>query len=145
MSDPADPASPQDPANPPNPLDLFASAQQAIAAQAQAAQQTVEGSAGGGVVRVEMTGSGELVGVTLAPQVVDPDDVEMLQDLILAAVRDASAQVTELQRQALGAFGQIDLGAIGGMIGELGGPGGMGGPGGLGGPDDQGPPGGQVR
>jgi DNA-binding YbaB/EbfC family protein len=131
---------PTDPDSPPNPMDLLASAQQAIAAQAQAAQRTVEGSAGGGVVRVEMTGGGELVGISLAPEVVDPDDVEMLQDLILAAVRDATARVAELQSQALGAFGQIDLGSLGGLFGDLGR-----GPGGPGDAGDPGPSGGQGR
>ncbi len=99
------------------PFDLFASAQQVLAAQAQAAQQTVEGSAGGGVVKVQMTGLGEVVGVTLAPEVVAPEDVEMLQDLILAAIRDATTKVADLTRDALGGLGQIDFGAIGQMLG----------------------------
>jgi DNA-binding YbaB/EbfC family protein len=100
-----------------SPFDLLASAQQAMAAQADAVKQVVEGTAGGGVVRVEMTGGGEVTGVTLSPQVVDPDDIEMLQDLIVAAIRDATTKVTELQRAALGALGQIDLGSLGGLLG----------------------------
>ena len=95
----------------PNPMDLLASAQEAMAAQAEAVARTVEGTAGGGVVRVTMTGGGEVTGVTLSPEVVDPADVEMLQDLILAALRDAGAKVVELQREALGSLGQIDLGS----------------------------------
>jgi len=95
----------------PNPMDLLASAQEAMAAQAEAAARTVEGTAGGGVVKVTMTGGGEVTGITLSPQVVDPTDVEMLQDLILAALRDAGAKVVELQREALGSLGQIDLGS----------------------------------
>jgi hypothetical protein len=63
--------------------------------------------------------------VSLAPEVVDPDEVEMLQDLIVAALHDAAARVTALQREALGAFGDLDLGGLGG----LGGAGGTGGPG----------------
>lgn len=51
----------------------------------------VEGSAGGGVVTALVSGKGEIVGVTLDPSVVDPDDLEMLQDLIVAAVADAQA------------------------------------------------------
>jgi DNA-binding YbaB/EbfC family protein len=102
-------------------MELLASAQEAMAAQAEAASRTVEGSAGGGVVRVTMTGGGEVTAVTLAPEVVDPSDVEMLQDLIVAAVHDAGAKVAEMQRAALGALGQIDLGSA---FGELfGGPG----------------------
>ena len=95
----------------PNPMDLLASAQEAMAAQAEAAARTVEGTAGGGVVKVTMTGGGEVTDITLSPQVVDPTDVEMLQDLILAALRDAGAKVVELQREALGSLGQIDLGS----------------------------------
>jgi hypothetical protein len=95
----------------PNPMELLASAQEAMAAQAEAAARTVEGTAGGGVVKVTMTGGGEVTGITLSPQVVDPNDVEMLQDLILAALRDAGAKVVELQREALGSLGQIDLGS----------------------------------
>jgi len=100
-----------------SPFDLLASAQQAMAAQADAVKQVVEGTAGGGVVRVTMTGGGEVTGVTLSPEVVDPDDIDMLQDLIVAAIRDATAKVTELQRAALGALGQLDLGSLGGMLG----------------------------
>jgi hypothetical protein len=103
---------------------LLESAQQAFSAQAQAAQQVVEGSAGGGVVTVEMTGNGEVTRVTLAPEVVDPDDIDMLQDLIVAALHDAGVKVTELQRQALGALGGLDIGGLGEMFGGLaGGPG----------------------
>jgi DNA-binding YbaB/EbfC family protein len=92
-------------------------AQEALSAQARAAQQVVEGSAGGGVVTVSMNGSGEVLAVGLAPEVVDPDDVEMLQDLIVAALHDAGQKVTELQREALGALGGLDLGGLGGMLG----------------------------
>jgi hypothetical protein len=103
---------------------LLESAQQALSAQSKAAEEIVEGRSGGGVVSVEMSGAGEVLSVTLAPEVVDPDEIEMLQDLIVAALHDAATQVTELQRQALGAFGGIDLGGMG-----LGGPGGPAGPG----------------
>jgi DNA-binding YbaB/EbfC family protein len=98
---------------------LLESAQQAFSAQAEAAQQVVEGTAGGGVVKVEMTGNGEVTSVVLAPEVVDPDDVEMLQDLIVAALHDAGVKVTELQRQALGALGGLDIGGLGEMFGGL--------------------------
>ncbi len=103
--------------------DLLASAQQAMSAQAEAAAQVVEGSAGGGVVTVEMTGAGEVRAVRLAPEVVDPNDIDMLQDLIVAALHDAGLKVTELQRQALGAFGGLDLGNLGGLLGGGPGPG----------------------
>ena len=118
---------------------LLESAQQAFSAQAEAAQQTVEGSAGGGVVTVTMTGAGEVTAVSLAREVVDPDDVDMLQDLIVAALHDAGLKVTELQQQALGAFGGLDLGGIGDVLGGLTGGGGSG-PGGSG-PGEPGLPG----
>jgi hypothetical protein len=98
---------------------LLASAQQAISAQAEAARTTVEGSAGGGVVTVTMTGTGEVTDVTIAPEVVDPDDVEMLQDLIVAALHDAGLKVTEMQREAMGALGGLDIGSLGDMFGGL--------------------------
>jgi nucleoid-associated protein EbfC len=101
---------------------LLESAQAAFSAQARAAEQVVEGSAGGGVVTVEMTGAGEVRSVSLAPEVVDPDEVEMLQDLIVAALHDAATRVTALQREALGAFGDLDLGGLGGLGGAGGGP-----------------------
>ena len=96
---------------------LLESAQQALSAQADAANQVVEGSAGGGVVTVEMTGSGEVRSVRLAPEVVDPADIDMLQDLIVAALHDAGLKVTELQRKALGAFGGIDPSGLGDLFG----------------------------
>ena len=58
-------------------------------AQAELAQLTVEGTAGGGAVKVVATGQQEIVSITIDPEVVDPEDVEMLQDLVLAAVTDA--------------------------------------------------------
>jgi nucleoid-associated protein EbfC len=98
---------------------LLESAQQALTAHAQAAEQVVTGTAGGGVVSVEMTGAGEVRSVTLAPEVVDPADIDMLQDLIVAALHDAAHQVTELQRKALGSLGGLgDM--LGGMSGRAG-------------------------
>ena len=63
------------------------------------ASARVEGSAGGGMVKVEATGTGQVESVTIDPQVVDPDDVEMLQDLVVSAVRDAVDKATELKQQ----------------------------------------------
>ena len=76
--------------------------QQLMAAQAELADLEVEGSAGGGLVRATMTGSGELTGVTIAPEVVDPADVETLQDLVTAAVRDAARAASELTQEKMG-------------------------------------------
>src|SRR5947199_8097620 len=85
--------------------------EQLMQAQAEAAEQTVQGHAGGGVVTVEVTGGMEFRNVTIDPKAVDPDDVEMLQDLVLAAIRDAVAKVNELNQQALGGLG--GLGGLG--------------------------------
>ena len=80
-------------------------------ARATAAEAEVEGQSGGGMVKVRVTGSMEFRDVTIDPTVVDPSDVPMLQDLVLAAVRDAVARATELSEQAMGS---IDLGPLGG-------------------------------
>jgi DNA-binding YbaB/EbfC family protein len=79
--------------------------QQLMDAQQTAAAQVVEGRAGGGVVTVTVTGGLEFRDVTIDPSVVDPDDVQMLQDLVLAAIRDAVTCANELNREALGGLG----------------------------------------
>ncbi|HUO37161.1 MAG TPA: YbaB/EbfC family nucleoid-associated protein [Mycobacterium sp.] len=76
--------------------------QQLMEAQEQLANTEVHGQAGGGLVQVTMKGSGEVVGVAIDPKVVDPDDVETLQDLIVGALADASKQVTILAQSRLG-------------------------------------------
>lgn len=92
--------------------------QQMMAAQEEQARQTVVGSAGGGKVTVEMTGGGEFRNVTIAPDAVDPEDVEMLEELVLAALRDASARVAELQESAMGSIGLPEIGGLGGLLGD---------------------------
>lgn len=85
-----------------NPL---AQAQEMLAkAQEELAASTVEGTAGGGAVRVKMSGDQKIQGITIAPEVVDPDDVEMLQDLIMAAIADASERASEMQAKSMGAL-----------------------------------------
>ena len=86
--------------------------EQLMAAQAEAAEKVVEGHAGGGVVTVEVTGGMDFRKVTISPEAVDPDDVEMLEDLVLAAIHDAMAKVNELQQEAMGG-----LGGLGGLLG----------------------------
>ena len=67
-----------------------------------------EGVAGGGAVKVAVTGNGEFTGVTIRPDAVDPADVTMLEDLVLAAVRDASAQVNAaVQQRLMGGLGNL--------------------------------------
>jgi DNA-binding YbaB/EbfC family protein len=88
------------------------------AAQDELADATVEGSAGGGMVKVVVTGTGEVQSVQIAPDVVDPDDVEMLEDLVLAAVTDGLRRSHDLQQESLGGVtGGLDLGALGGLLG----------------------------
>ena len=94
---------------------LFDSAQQLVAAQQEAAAQEVVGRSGGGKVEIAVTGAGEFRRVTISPDVVDPDDVNLLEDLVLAALHDAMAQVNDAQSSALGG---IDLGQLGGLLGN---------------------------
>lgn len=96
---------------------LLGAASQMVEAQAQAANQTAVGSAGGGAVQITVTGGGEFTKIEIQPAVVDPADVTMLEDLVLAALRDAMAKVQQMQTGALGGF---DLGSIQGMLGGLG-------------------------
>lgn len=65
-------------------------------AQEEIEAKEVEASAGGGAVSVRVNGKKELLEVNLKPEVVDPDDIEMLQDLIIAAVNEAMRQITEI-------------------------------------------------
>lgn len=76
--------------------------QQLMEAQEQLAASEVQGQAGGGLVQVTMRGNGEVLAVSIDPKVVDPSDVETLQDLIVGAVADASRQVTVLAQNRLG-------------------------------------------
>src|ERR1700733_15313260 len=76
--------------------------QQLMEAQEALANAEVHGQAGGGLVRVTMRGSGEVIGISIDPKVVDPDEVETLQDLVVGALTDASKQVTILAQTRLG-------------------------------------------
>ena len=72
--------------------------------QRQMAAVKVEGTAGGGMVKAEMNGSKELLSITIDKEAVDPDDVDMLQDLVKAAVNEASRKVDEQMQSSLGAM-----------------------------------------
>ena len=88
-----------------NPKKMMQQVQQMQAQmQAQMAALQVEGSAGGGMVKATMNGSKELLGVVIEKDVVDPNDVEMLQDLVVAAVNEASRKVDEEMSKSLGAM-----------------------------------------
>jgi nucleoid-associated protein EbfC len=84
--------------------------------QAELAETEVQGSAGGGVVRAVVTGKQSLVSVTIDPSAVDPDDVEMLQDLVTAAINEALDASRRLAEQKMGAM--QSLGGLGGLLGR---------------------------
>ena len=73
-------------------------------AQADLGEQKIEGTAGGGMVTVIVTGHKEVVDVIIKEEVVDPEDIEMLQDLVLAATNDALKKTEELTNQTMGQF-----------------------------------------
>jgi nucleoid-associated protein EbfC len=86
------------------------------AAQEQLKSETVEASAGGGMVTVKMSGDLEVREVRIDPAAVDPEDVEILADMVLAAVNEALRMAQELVEQRMGgATGGLDLGALGGL------------------------------
>lgn len=70
--------------------------------QEELANTDVEGTAGGGAIIVKMNGHREIRGITISPEVVDPEDVDMLQDLLLAAFSDATRKAQELAEERLG-------------------------------------------
>lgn len=84
-------------------------------AQEEIAELEVTGSAGGGTVNAVVTGAGDLVRIEIAPEAVDPDDVEMLQDLVVAAVNDALRSAREVEQEKLGGLAG-GLGLPPGMI-----------------------------
>jgi nucleoid-associated protein EbfC len=128
---------------PPNLQKMLQQAQEMMAAQQEAQEalkeERVETSAGGGMVKVVVTGDLRLQEIRLDPDVVDPEDVEMLQDLVLAAVNQALTQAEEIvarKMEGVSGGGGFDpasalesLGLGGGLGGLMGG--GPGGPGGL--------------
>ena len=76
--------------------------EQLIKAQQEIAEMEIEGSAGGSLVTATVTGSGELVGLVIKPEAVDPSDTETLADLIVAAIRDATNQAQAVAASKLG-------------------------------------------
>jgi DNA-binding YbaB/EbfC family protein len=124
----------------PNIQNMLKQAQEVMAAQQEAQdalkEQRVDASAGGGMVKVVMTGDLKVESLTIDPDAVDPEDVEMLQDLILAATNEALRQAVDLQEKAMqgaaGAGGFDPMPALEGLglgdaLGGLGAGGGVGG------------------
>jgi DNA-binding YbaB/EbfC family protein len=89
--------------------------QQMAAAQEQLKHETVEASAGGGMVMVRMAGDLEVKAVTIDPAAVDPEDVEILADMVVAAVNEAMRMAQELAASKLGGASGLDLGDLGGL------------------------------
>ncbi len=86
--------------------------------QAELADTEVHGTAGGGVVEAIVTGKQELRSVTIDPAAVDPDDVEMLQDLVVAAVNDALESSRQIAEQKMAAVTGGLAGGLGGLLGR---------------------------
>jgi DNA-binding YbaB/EbfC family protein len=105
-----------------DPMNLFAQVQK-MQADMQAAQEAlaaerVEASVGGGVVKATVSGDGTLLTISIDPSVVDPADVDTLEDLVVAAVHEATRLAKEKQQETLGGvmpanLGGLDLGALG--------------------------------
>lgn len=87
--------------------------QQLAKAQQELSEREFVGTAGGGMVKATVTGGPELVSIEIAPQVVDPEDVEMLEDLVVAAVRQAMEAAVEAANTQLGGL----TGGLGGLLG----------------------------
>ena len=115
---------------PPNLGKMLQQAQEMMAAQQEAQEslknERVEASAGGGMVKVVMTGDMRLDSIAIDPDAVDPDDVEMLQDMVVAAVNEAVRSAQELQESKLGGaaggfdpMSALDALGMGGMGGGL--------------------------
>lgn len=79
---------------------------QMLEAQEGLKEQIVEGTVAGGMVTVKANGDGQILDVIIKPEVVDPEDIEMLQDLILAATNDAVTKASDLKERTMGQFTQ---------------------------------------
>jgi DNA-binding YbaB/EbfC family protein len=96
---------------------LQAMQQQMADAQESLGDETVEISAGGGAVKVVMTGHQKLVSIVLEPDVVDPDDIDMLQDLIVSAVNQAVEASQELAAEKMGSVtGGLNIPGLSGLL-----------------------------
>lgn len=104
----------------PNAQDMMAQVQRMQqdmeAAQAQLAQETVSASSGGGMVTVVVTGDLRVTSVTIDPEAVDPEDVDMLADMVTAAVNEGLRAAQELAASRMGGATEgLDLGGLGGL------------------------------
>ncbi|WP_238017514.1 YbaB/EbfC family nucleoid-associated protein [Dactylosporangium sp. AC04546] len=90
--------------------------QQMVAAQAELAEAELTGTAGGGLVTAVVRGSGEVVSIKIDPKAVDPDDVETLEDLVVAALHNAAQAARDLTEAKMGPL-TAGLGGLGGGLG----------------------------
>lgn len=81
--------------------------EEAMQAQKEVEESEVEGTASNGLVSVVMNGNKDVTSVTINPDIVDPDDIEMLEDLIVVALNDASSKIEEIKKQKMGKFGGL--------------------------------------
>ena len=72
--------------------------------QEELAKMTIEATSGGGAITVEITGQQEITSIKISPEVVDPEDVELLEDMILAAIKEATQKSRELMEKKMGAL-----------------------------------------
>jgi hypothetical protein len=88
--------------------------QDMMAAQEQLKNEEVEASAGGGMVTVKVSGDGVVKAITIDPEAIDPEDPELLQDMVLAATNEALRSAQELATSKMGGLtGGMDLGSLG--------------------------------
>jgi nucleoid-associated protein EbfC len=85
-------------------------------AQEEAANEVVEASAGGGMVRVKANGAGEVIEIAIDPRAIDPDDPDLLADMILAAVNEALRASRALMESKMSGLIPGDLGGLGGLL-----------------------------
>ena len=86
--------------------------QQMVQMQAELDERTYDGTAGGGAVSCTVSGKRELTSLTIKPEAVDPDDVEMLQDMIIAAVNDALRKGEETREREMSTLGGAGMGGM---------------------------------
>jgi hypothetical protein len=85
-------------------------------AQEEAAKEVVEASAGGGMVTVKANGAGDVVEIRIDPKAIDPDDPELLADMVLAAVNEALRSARGLMESKMSGIVPGDLGGLGGLL-----------------------------
>jgi DNA-binding YbaB/EbfC family protein len=87
--------------------------QQMAATQEALAKETVEASSGGGMVVVQATGTGDIRSIKIDPEAVDTDDIELLEDMVLAAVNEAHRQASDLANQRMNSVVPGGMGGLG--------------------------------